>query len=212
MDISVVNEAVGSIVGDFGSPQPIWEASFGFDAAGSSTSNSKVIGTRLDSTSGGHIVQYRCNGFTYSKTAPYSSWEEISQIARSYWDNYANTVGQKRVTRLAVRYINAISIPSSANLEDYFVAPPSPPKNSSLVLSSFFHRVIAEDTSGTGATAAIAMAHEVNNVIFFDIDVFKPIQASMDAKEIWRSLGAIKAVENRIFFESLTEMGLELFS
>ena len=42
---------------------------------------------------GKHVVQFRMNGFTFSRLAPYQSWEQLRNEARTLWNSYRQIVG-----------------------------------------------------------------------------------------------------------------------
>src|SRR5436190_21056320 len=58
------------------------------------------------------VVQFRLDGFTFNKLQPYSSWEEIFPETWRLWALYQSAIGNVQITRLAVRYINRLALPS----------------------------------------------------------------------------------------------------
>jgi uncharacterized protein (TIGR04255 family) len=57
------------------------------------------------------VVQFRIDGFTFSRLKPYTYWEKMLEEARELWGMYCELAQPEAVTRLATRYINHINIP-----------------------------------------------------------------------------------------------------
>ena len=91
--------------------------------------DSEVLGKRLDSTSPPHVVQYRTNGFTFSRLYPYESWASLRDCALPLWNAFAGALGVSKVTRIALRYINELKLPLPVlDFADYLRIPPRSPK------------------------------------------------------------------------------------
>ena len=67
----------------------------------------------LRSHDGRLVVQFRRDGFTFSRLSPYSSWEEVFSEAWLLWELYVETAKPLEVSRLAVRYINRLPLPDT---------------------------------------------------------------------------------------------------
>lgn len=66
-------------------------------------------------------MQSRFNGLTFSRLAPYDSWEPFRNEARRRWEVHRKKSNPQSVDRIAVRYINRIGIPGGAvDSKDYF--------------------------------------------------------------------------------------------
>ncbi len=75
--------------------------------------------------------QATLEGFTFNRLAPYESWEEFSNDARSLWEIYKEICRPIHVTRAAIRYINQINIPANGliELKDYLSTVPEVPSD-----------------------------------------------------------------------------------
>src|SRR3990167_2835290 len=140
--LGVFSEAIKS---KFDRQTNIWQQSFGVEFAQDGDSKAcceqVVIGSRLDSDIRGHVVQARVNGFTFSKLAPYTDWDEIKVAARELWQEFVKIAQPVTVTRVAVRYINAIQIPLPiADFSDYFTEAPQIPAALPQGLTAFLQR------------------------------------------------------------------------
>src|SRR5579864_1452406 len=52
-----------------------------------------------------NIAQFRRDGFTYNRLAPYTSWGDLQPEALRLWDLYAEVAAPEKLDRLALRYI-----------------------------------------------------------------------------------------------------------
>jgi len=86
--------------------------------------SSKMIGYRYISADKRQIFQARLDGFTFSRLHPYINWEELRNEAHRLWLLYKNITQPDLITRVALRYINNLSIPLSIrDFSDYLMAP-----------------------------------------------------------------------------------------
>src|SRR5438034_2600089 len=102
-----------------------WAQKFEFKVPeGSMAADSKDLGVDgylFSSADEKQVVQYRLDGFTFSRLRPYLQWNQILEEAKRLWVIYAEAVKPILLTRLALRYINSIEIPSrNFDLEEYF--------------------------------------------------------------------------------------------
>ena len=201
----------------------IWQQSFGveFVQEGDSRTSSEqvVIGTRFDSDERKHVVQAKVNGFTFSKLAPYTDWDEINNAAKEMWGEFLQIAKPVIVTRVAVRYINALNIPLPiGDFSEYFTASPQVPTSLPQGISAFLQRVVMIDPQ-TASVAAVTQALEEPQAgiissavtIFLDIDCFQARQMAPNDDELWATLGVLRVFKNTIFFEHITEKTAKLF-
>ncbi|CAE6724309.1 hypothetical protein R69619_01707 [Paraburkholderia nemoris] len=195
---------------------PLWQASFGFNAVDgqpSTVTSSSRIGTRYEGGTEPYVLQARTNGLALSRLRPYMSWEPFRDQAKAYWDEYLGRVQPQGVSRLAVRYINAIEVPLPVDdLGVYLAKPPDVPEGLPQSIGGFFLRTLIFDSaSENSATVTLACeglhpGGDGNRVtIFLDIDAFRAVRLDGDAAEIWQVLLQLRELKNRVFFEYLTE-------
>lgn len=162
------------------------------------------------------VAQFRNDGFTFSRLKPYTNWEEVSEEAHDLWGIYCDLVSPRRVTRIAVRYINRLKIPLPvSDLSQYLKAPPSAPGDLSLILNNFITRVVLVDPK---LGIAINLTQVLESIvdteylpIILDIDVYKKEQYKPADPSIWDVFETLREVKNQIFFSSLTEKAIRLF-
>ena len=177
--------------------------------------NRALLGYRLDSQDGKHILQIRNNGYTFSRLHPYTNWDEVKSLAMNYWSWFKSFREITNISRLAVRYINRIVLPFPVNdLSEYFTAPPSLPEGVSQPLESFFTKVTVaypdKDVSAN-IVQAFEKADEKHGVqIILDIDVYST-REDFDEAEVWSFFENLKIIKNQIFSCSVQKKTLEMF-
>jgi uncharacterized protein (TIGR04255 family) len=162
------------------------------------------------------VAQFRVDGFTFNRLKPYTRWEQILPEALRLWSVYVNLANPQSVTRLALRYINHMSLPGAGvRLDDYLVNSPRLPPPEPQILSSFATRLALEYPERR-MRANVIQVLEVGvetpaPSLLFDIDVYRVGDFEINASAIEESLGDLREYKNAIFFGSLTERFLEAF-
>lgn len=158
------------------------------------------------------IFQATLNGFTFNRLAPYESWEEFSGDARYLWNIYKNVCNPIHIIRVALRYINQITIPLEGlvDLKDYFntvpEVPSGLPKNT---LSSFFMQLqIPQDDLDCMLTINEALAPLTTPetiTVLLDFDLFRQQTWQIDDPDIWHFLQQLRERKNLVFNSSITD-------
>ena len=179
-----------------------------------------IDGYVLTSTDRKQVAQFRKEGFTFSRLKPYTDWEGVLAEAKSVWKVYEAEASPELVTRIAVRYINHLSVPLSLPtpidaFARYLTAPPNTPGTLRQVVSHFLARVVVHDIElGTTAniTQALQKSPQPDQVtIILDIDVFEQKETGFDEGDIWARFEQLRDVKNRVFFDSITEETARLY-
>jgi uncharacterized protein (TIGR04255 family) len=164
-----------------------------------------------------NVAQFRRDGFTFSRLRPYTEWETVRAEAKRLWEMYSAKASPEPVTRIAVRYINQLSIPLPIHdFADYLTAPPAIPKTLPLQdMSQFMTRVVVCDAA-TDIQANIIQALQKGAksdevTIILDIDVYSQPVGGFEESEIWPTFDKLRELKNRIFFDSITEETARLF-
>lgn len=173
-------------------------------------------GYRFTSSDGRQIVQFKLDGFTFNWLEPYTTWEELSQQARSAWDIYEELTDPLSVTRLGVRYINHLAFPQPlASFSDYLAAPPAVPAALPQTLESFLSRVVIHD-GDLDAQCILTQAMEHSDPEHENIPVFLDIDTIINRRfalndDFWGTIQRLRDLKNRVFFESITNKTVELY-
>jgi uncharacterized protein (TIGR04255 family) len=174
-------------------------------------SKSEECGVKLTSGDGTQIVQFRKSGFTFSKLKPYCGWEDFYNQAVSLFEKYNNALSSNFIIkRVAIRYVNAISIPkNNFKLEDYFLTAPTIAESVPQGLNNFFMRLFLTDDNSEAfalVNQTVEPTKEDGAVILFDIDVFmnnlstKPEEFDLEA-----NFEILKKFRTTIFEGSITD-------
>jgi uncharacterized protein (TIGR04255 family) len=163
------------------------------------------------------IVQFRVDGFTFNRLHPYTSWKELFPQTLELWRLYSSISRPEVITRLAVRYINRITLPAGAiTFEPYLRAAPVIPSELPQYMSSFLTRVTIRDPQ-TDIAAHVAQALEVNVpgqplVVLLDIDAYKQSEFAIDDEPAMeQTFRQLRDFKNLIFFNSVTDETLRQF-
>lgn len=177
------------------------------------TFNHNVAGYRYTSSDGACIAQFRQDGFTFSRLAPYDTWEEMKERAEIMWNIYSSIVSPISITRIATRYINILKLPLNAEFKTYLTAPPSVPAGVSQALSGFLTRVEFGDESGARCILTQALESVTDDYVpvVVDIDTFVSKSFDVESGAFWENLEHLRNFKNTVFFESITEEAMELF-
>lgn len=173
-----------------------------------------VVGYRYTSDDGRRVVQFRRDGFTFSRLEPYDEWKDMKEEAVRLWKIYANSVSPDPITRVATRFVNLLKLPLNTELKEYLTAPPTIPEGLNQKLSSFLTRIEIRNPSIEAhgiLTQALEGVREDHVPIVLDIDVFITRQFDPLDKEFWHCLDQLRDFKNSVFFESITEKAMEIF-
>ena len=73
------------------------------------------------STDEKQVIQFRLDGYSFSRLKPYQSWDEHFPEVIKNWNIYSENVFPIRIKRIAIRFINVIEIPRESSLQEYFI-------------------------------------------------------------------------------------------
>lgn len=173
------------------------------------------VGFRATSHDKYQVVQFRVNGFAFSRLQPYQTWEQMLDEARRLWQVYLEIANPEKVIRIATRFINVMTIRGSVrDMANYLISPPRLPEALPYELGGFATRFVAND-SKRGAVANIIQAMESagrdSMSITLDVDVFTTQDYDPMHGDYWNCLQRLREIKNEIFFESITEKTAEIF-
>ena len=157
-------------------------------------------------------VQFRINGFTLNYLYPYSNWNEFRDEAFSLYELFTNTFSDIKVERIALRYINRISIPLPfEDFEQFVVSTPPVPQNMSKMYKSFFSQVEipCEDPDYTAVITSTIETKTKDIVPYIlDIDVYKEVTGKFEFDDF----EYLRKIKNKIFESSITDKTRKLFN
>lgn len=175
------------------------------------------MGLRFRSTDGKHIVQFKRDGFVFSRLEPYLTWEQLYGESERLWSIFKELAQPTEVQRLGLRYINRLKLPpAELRFEDYIQPAPSTPRELDLPFQGFMYY---DTLAVPGHPFAINIIRTVQRLggavdagvaLILDIDVFTT-QALNDDKFFGQRLLEMRWLKNKVFFGSITQKALDLF-
>ncbi len=177
--------------------------------AGMGGSQSNAVGRICWNAQKTRAVQARVNGFTVNHVKRYESWAVLRAEAQPLWHQYAALVKPKKVTRLALRYINRITLPVSGDLSQYMLTHPTIGPSLPRALGSFFMRVEVPFSPQRVVTITQTVVprqpESDERDLILDVDAIAQREFDSDDPQIWYELDDLRAIKNMSFFGSLRE-------
>lgn len=161
------------------------------------------------------LMQSRLDGFTFSRLAPYETWESFRDEARRLWALYRERTSPAEIRRVAVRYINRFDLPGpQVELKDYFRTSPEISSDLPQSMSGFFLRVVIPQTDLKGQllinqTIVPSLKPDVASVVL-DIDVFRDSDVPNAENEVWHYFELLRNRKNDVFEACITDRAREL--
>ncbi len=186
------------------------------DQGAATAARSKHLGYLFTSRDEKQVFQARLDGYTMSRLAPYESWEPFRDEAQRLWGMYRSIAKPKKVTRLAVRYINRLDLPLPvADLKDYLRTVPEVSSELPQNLAGYFMqlRIPQEDIKSLLVVnqAIIDPAKPGVASVVLDNDIFRVDDLPTDEQGIWDFFEVLRQRKNDVFEASITDQLRELF-
>jgi uncharacterized protein (TIGR04255 family) len=179
-----------------------------------SDTSGERVGHIFRTQDGRRFIQSRLNGFSYSVIPPYDRWESFSGEAWTNWTNYKTVAQPVKTTRIGVRYVNRIDVPSaSIEIKDYLrTAVDVSPYLPQAVSSYFLQVVVPVSRFNASATITSTLAPppaENMTSLILDIDIWRIVELSLDSTEgndsLREQLESLRVVKNYVFESCITD-------
>ena len=191
---------VGHLVAEFGKQPTQVDAQMGF---------------YCKSADGRQVIHIRLDGFAFSRLTPYENWEHFSIEAKRTWAAYRSAIGMASLNRFNVRYINKLSLPKSAQLEDYLNVYPHIPNSFPQALSGCFMQLgypLRDPYQGLLTQRLFAAPSEDPDLITFILDHdFSYATIGLSDSEMWEGVMKCRNIKNTFFLDALTSKMKESF-
>jgi uncharacterized protein (TIGR04255 family) len=161
------------------------------------------------------VIQLRIDGFTLSQLSGYTTADDLFKEAFDIWPQYAEAVKASSIARAALRYINDLALPLTAedDLGRFLVAPIPVPSNSVEKPSSFLTRAVIP--LGENYSAIVIQRFQrgegTQSQFTLDIDVYRIGEFSTGVEAVEPLLQELRSTKNRLFFSFLTDAALEAY-
>jgi uncharacterized protein (TIGR04255 family) len=184
-----------------------------------SQSSRATVGYIFHSADRRQAVQVRMDGFTFSRFAPYQSWDHLIDETKRLWGVFVTELEPTTVLRVAVRYINQINLPLGSgqlSFENYFSTLPRIDTDQDVPLEQFFLRLVMPQNDLHAQlilTEALLPQQGASLGVILDIDLFREnLELSVRSGEIWDILDKFRERKNKYFELSITDAARELFA
>jgi len=182
-------------------------------------SSRTTVGYIFHSADRRQAVQARLDGFTFSRFAPYQDWNHLVDETKRLWKVFVALLEPTIVIRVAVRYVNQISLPLSGgtiSFERYLSTFPMIGTEEDVPLEQFFLRLVMPQNDLPAQlilTEALLPQQGASLGVILDIDLFRE-NLSLDVRsgEIWDILERFRERKNKYFELSITDAARELFA
>jgi uncharacterized protein (TIGR04255 family) len=175
-------------------------------------------GLWLRSADDARLVQLRSDGFTFNNVGlgSYMGGDALLQEALRLWSRYAAVAAPTAAIRVALRYINRLSLPlvHGDEFTKFLASPPELPEGAPQNISNFLYRVVAHDEMG--ATAIVSQKLDGGPPgapvpVIIDLDVFFSQEMAPTSDGLRPYLERLRDLKNRTFFALLTEEAVKLY-
>lgn len=164
------------------------------------------------------LVQVRTTGYSFNRLAPYTSFDDYLPEIRRTWNLYREIAEPIQIKVVRVRYINRIRLPSTdgrVELDDYFRLGPRLPDEERLTMTGFLNQYVAvEADTGHQVTTVLTAQQREKDCVPIIFDNAAAAMSSVDPDDWERlgvTLGALRALKNRVFRNTLSDKCLHLF-
>ena len=182
-----------------------------------SESLSGSVALRLANATNDRILQVRGDGIAYSHLPPYTSWDQFVAEFRELWGLYVNEFPLEYISRMAVRYINRITVGQGTDIDSITTIGPRVPVGLPQQVVGYFSRlVIPAIDLGPAFRVVLNSGVEPNSgadpgAVTIDIDVFSEGLQLTSTEEPWHTLGLLRVYKNKIFESCITDKSRETF-
>ena len=180
----------------------------------SAPSLAEVTKVQLRSESGKELVGVGAGTLSVHSLKPYAGWEAFRKQIAEALEEYRAIASPSAIRRIGIRYINQLSIPATAQSDDFITTPPHGIPSIQVTLAAFSMRYeyVLEDSVRALVQMGSADSAPDTYGIALDIDVTKVWQG--DGLKIDSGLGLVDKLrdQERDIFEALiTDKARELF-
>ena len=203
---------------DYSGPFPVTESNFRLtikEGQSSVVNQDFLFGWRFENKIKQQSVQFKVDGFTFSRLGNYETWEQFRAEAKGMWDLYFGVTGPTELSEYGVRYINKVHIPEGEEISDYLtvypVLPANMPQN---ILNSFIRFGLAlTEPQGLFTHQQIVLPPEKPGYVTVIIDNdFKFSAIGLSEKKLWEQLEQVRQIKDDYFCKMITNKLLETFN
>jgi uncharacterized protein (TIGR04255 family) len=200
---------------NYQAPVPVSQSNFQFilkEGQSSVENRDFLLGWRFNSKDKLHSVQFKIDGFVFSRLGNYQTWEQFRGEAKKLWDLYYRIVSPTELAEYGVRYINKVFIPQDEELSHYLTVYPHVPAGLPQNLLDSFMRVglPLATPQGRFTHQQILLPPEKPGyaTVILDND-FRFSAIGLSEGQLWERLEEVRQIKDDYFRRILTETFLE---
>ncbi|HET6407255.1 MAG TPA: TIGR04255 family protein [Chthoniobacteraceae bacterium] len=166
------------------------------------------------------LVQFRPNGFSFNRLAPYGSLDDYLPEIESAWRLFEELAQPVMIRKVGLRMINRMLLPLSDGklvFSDFLqVAPSLPATGLKLGLVGFLEQHLAIDEESLNRVNIVKTSEAAASgslPVILDIDAFHPCDIPPPEWPVLLArIESLRNLKNRVFQHTLTAQCLNLFS
>jgi uncharacterized protein (TIGR04255 family) len=168
------------------------------------------VGFEFRNAASDKVIQAQLDGWSFSKLAPYESWEVFRDEGRELWTKYRELVQPKQISRMALRYINRLDLPLPFDDFKKFlrtvpeIAPDLPQSLSNFFLQAQIPQLDLEAMLVINMTMVPPPTATVASVIL-DLDLFRTTKLPNMEEQIWGFFEQLRTRKNQAFEACITD-------
>jgi uncharacterized protein (TIGR04255 family) len=197
-----------------------FEQTFGFQPGKDPNMAAKqtLSGLQFQSADGIQTVQFRANGFSFHRLAPYTVLDDYLDEIIALWVTFCKLCNPSLVKMVSLRNINRIVtklVDGKFDVEHYLRLCPRLPDEESLTFTGFLHtHQLLEPATGSLANVVLASQPIIDGVssMVLDINAFRNVGHKPDSQEIWKiDLPLVRRLKDEVFKNTLSEECLKSY-
>jgi len=164
------------------------------------------------------IIQFRLDGFSFNKLAPYSVLGDYLPEIRESWEVFIRLCNPSLVTRVSLRNINRIQVKQDlvkVEIGDYLKVGPHLHDEKNLTFTGFLNHHQALEKSTGNHVNVITTTQAIGDgapALILDIEAYRQVAYKPNATDIWENdLPSIRSLKDRVFSNTLTPECLKTF-
>ena len=178
----------------------------------------RVTGLQFLTEDEKQIVQFRGEGYTFNRLAPYGRLDDYLADIEWSWNIFRDLTQPVQIRAIGLRYINRILLPlhdGRMNITAYLNVSPLLPEQETLELLGFLNQNSAvEIATGNHVNITLAMQpiEDEKLPIIFDIETSDlHIRSPETWQDVREAIDSLRRLKNRVFERTLTRTCLNLF-
>lgn len=165
------------------------------------------------------LVQYRTEGFSFNRLAPYTSLDDYLPQIKKHWEIFRKLTNPIQIKAIRLRYINRFFLPlrsGEVKVGEYLAVSPLTADRERLVLLGFMDQYIALDKKTKNQVRSVITHQLADNdklPVIFDNSVIAPFSGNPENwNQIRKKIIELRELKNHVFQKTLTKKCLKLFT